>query len=349
MYWIKKQSCAKAIVLALLLFALFASKASAETVVSDCMYITSPGVYVLNQSITKNQPVICIVIASSDVIFDGKEYTISGPDPKKIYQYMCEDSVAIEIYAYNKLTSNITIKNITVTNWGWGICSENPYNVVYNGNYKIENITATSNNFGIFLNARCDISNSNTGSNEKGIYIFNTENSIISNNTVTSNIGGGIHIEVCNDTTISNNTVISNGDGISLNNGYFSNLVKNNYLNSNQRGIVAFSGESILINNTVENSYVWDFISATGYISSLTTASNFKMGSTIVSFKSKDIALKNATPPAYDPVGYRKIGKYINAIKVSADSWIFLNISYSEADLRGLDENSLSLARHNGT
>jgi parallel beta-helix repeat protein len=55
-----------------------------------------------------------------------------------------------------------------------------------------------------------------------------------------------------------------------------------------------------------------------------------------------------ATPPA-DPADKRNISKYVNVTDVTADSWLFLNVSYEEGDLGGVDENSLSMWKHNGT
>jgi len=43
------------------------------------------------------------------------------------------------------------------------------------------------------------------------------------------------------------------------------------------------------------------------------------------------------------------IGKYVNATNVTADSWLFLNVSYSDSDVSGIVEDSLRLYRWNGT
>jgi parallel beta-helix repeat protein len=54
------------------------------------------------------------------------------------------------------------------------------------------------------------------------------------------------------------------------------------------------------------------------------------------------------TPPA-DPAGKQNISKYVNVTDVTANSWIFLNVSYEEGDLGSVDENSLRMWKHNGT
>jgi uncharacterized repeat protein (TIGR01451 family) len=55
-----------------------------------------------------------------------------------------------------------------------------------------------------------------------------------------------------------------------------------------------------------------------------------------------------ATPPA-DPAGKRNISKYVNVTEVTADSWLFMNVSYEDGDLGGVEENSLRMWKHNGT
>ena len=49
-----------------------------------------------------------------------------------------------------------------------------------------------------------------------------------------------------------------------------------------------------------------------------------------------------------DPADKKNIGKYVNATNVTASSWIFLNASYSEADLGSVDENSLRMWKYDG-
>jgi hypothetical protein len=39
----------------------------------------------------------------------------------------------------------------------------------------------------------------------------------------------------------------------------------------------------------------------------------------------------------------------VNATNNSADSWLYLNVSYSDGDVTGLDESSLRMWKHNGT
>ncbi|MGC9058640.1 MAG: hypothetical protein ACP5IJ_02305, partial [Candidatus Nanoarchaeia archaeon] len=84
--------------------------------INDCMNITSSGYYVLNQSIIDSSAGICINISASNVIFDGDGHTINGI-------YSEDEGYTNGIYVYNPSTTltNVTIKNVIVTDWGDGI------------------------------------------------------------------------------------------------------------------------------------------------------------------------------------------------------------------------------------
>jgi hypothetical protein len=94
----------------------------------------------------------------------------------------------------------------------------------------------------------------------------------------------------------------------------------------------------------------WDFYSdasSHGNSAEDITISSFP---TTISFTYENgIKLKSvATPPA-DPADKRNISKYVTVSEVTADSWIFMNVSYEEGDLGGVIENSLRMWQHNGT
>ena len=235
--------------------------------VSSCTVIDSPGYYVLNQDIINSSASICINITSSDVVFDGAGHIVDGIDAGSTYG----------VYAYNptKLT-NITIKNLKVTDW---------YNGIYYKN--VENGS---------------IVNCNASLNINGISLFSSNNNTITNNIVTGNSFNGIHF--------------------------------------------AFSSNNILINNTAFNNAFWDFYSGGA---SYTRAVNLTLNLTTVSFTGNDVEIKSALAPASDPSGYQNIGKFINVTNTSQNSWLFLNVSYTNADVSGLDESSLRIWKYNGS
>ncbi len=46
-----------------------------------------------------------------------------------------------------------------------------------------------------------------------------------------------------------------------------------------------------------------------------------------------------------NPAGKENISKFVNVENVTADSWIFLNVSYRDTDVCGVEEESLLLYR----
>src|SRR3989304_8492145 len=130
--------CSIRITIAILtLVSLPAGGTVAANQINSCTTIDLPGEYVLNQSIL-NSPASpsCIFITSSNVIFDGAEYTISGEDTPWTYG----------VYVYNPVALiNVTVRNLNVTDWYYGIYYNNTVNgTIYDSN-------ASSNVLGFFF------------------------------------------------------------------------------------------------------------------------------------------------------------------------------------------------------
>ena len=101
---------------------LLAGAANAATSISSCITISSPGEYILNMNILNSNFSSCINITSSNVILEGNGYIIDGV------------MGAVNIYGINVFNStslkNITIRNLTVSDWGNSIYFQN----IQNGN-----------------------------------------------------------------------------------------------------------------------------------------------------------------------------------------------------------------------
>ena len=122
-----------------LLILLIPGGINARTIINSCSTISSPGEYVLNQSIMDSSASSCINITSSDVIFDGASYTIDGVGAQNTYG----------VYVISM--TNVTVKNLTVMDWHFGVYYSNVQNgiIAYN--------TASNNYIGIVI----DYSNNN--------------------------------------------------------------------------------------------------------------------------------------------------------------------------------------------
>jgi len=201
------------------------------------------------------------------------------------------------------------------------------------------------NNAGFVALISCDnitVKNLNIKNNWDGILLVNTTNSNIINNLANTNENYGIRLYLSSNNSLNNNSA----DGISLAISSNNNL-NNNSANSNIVGISLFSSShNIIKNNGASGNTQWDFHSTSNSINN--TVINLTINPTI-SFTGKDISIKSATTPASDPSGYQNIGKYINAANNSADSWLFLNVSYNDSEVTDLNENTMRMWKYNGT
>lgn len=138
---------------------------SAQTTVSSCQEIDTPGEYVLVQDITATCS--CINITSSDVTIDGDGYTITG------------NASGSAIFA-NGSIDNITIRNVNIENFSTGIQFINS-DVT---GFTISDNTINTTNYGIDLRLRniCDGTTYATG------------DLIVADNIITS-AGEGINLD----------------------------------------------------------------------------------------------------------------------------------------------------------
>lgn len=149
-------------------------------VVTDCQTITESGKYILTSSLNGKTTSSCINIDVADVFFDCQGYTIDGND---IADY------AIDIYG--ETYDNVNISNCVLNDW------DNYAIRVYSAdNIYIKNVTTTSlpdsaisitgssNNINIFN------SSLTVGSNDYGVYIYNTPTDI---SIIDTNISYGYY------------------------------------------------------------------------------------------------------------------------------------------------------------
>ena len=170
----------------------------------------------------------------------------------------------------------------------------------------------------------------------KGHYVFN--------NSIHSNDGKVIYLKSDN-CTLENNSIVSNvGRAIDISGDY--NEIKGNYIENNEYGIYLTGALNNNITNcTIVNSSSWDFYSTNSVDN---TIQDTLINQTKVSFTGLDVALKSVLNPPADPSYAVNIGKYLNITNNSANSWIYLNVSYLPSDLGGMDESKLKLYKHVG-
>lgn len=192
--------------------------AGAAIPVSSCITIAEPGTYELTTDIVDSSASSCINITSSNVIFDGKYHTIDGILNSLSYGVIVKNSTTDLPDVTTDITTDlttVTIKNLTVTDWGTGI--------------EFTNVTKGT------------IINNNAQSNTVGIKLDWSNKNILKNNTaaMTPFGGMGIGIYYSNFNTLTNNKAINNGGtGIILDGSSSSNkLVGNNASLNGDMGI----------------------------------------------------------------------------------------------------------------
>ena len=194
--------------------------AAASIPVNGPVVITEPGTYVLTQDITSSSQIVCIEIKASNVVFDGQGHLISGVNK--------EGSAGIFISKdINTPVTGVTIKNVRLSNWFYGIYLLNAQNgaiqgvtptgnanagiVLYSGSTgnTISGSTISGNGRGIILSTSSGSNtvsgNTLTGNSNQGIYIFDSNGNTVKGNTITNNTNAGLFIYSASANTVYNN------------------------------------------------------------------------------------------------------------------------------------------------
>jgi parallel beta-helix repeat protein len=215
--------------------------------ISSCTNIDSPGVYTLTTSITNSPSTVCINITASDVIFDGQGNNIDGDDSGTDYG----------VYAYNSSTTitNVTVKNLVVTDWYYGIYYKN----VENSTESIRNNTLNSNNrYGIYLESSNNITLVNNTALDNLFYgISSSNNNLTSNNASLNGLDGILVSSLSNNNVIEDNVLTRNNDnGIRLSSSSNSNTISNNKVDETTSWgiqLIESNNNTISFNNVTNN------------------------------------------------------------------------------------------------
>ena len=195
--------------------------------------------YTLTQDVTDS-----LYIEEGNLILDGNGFTITGPSNLN----------GINL-AYK---NNVTIKNLNIQGFHYGIYG-------YRSTFTMKNnsIKDTSSNGVAIYYSNNIVFEDNTIQNShlRGAYLFGSSGNSIKGNLIkASNYDGFYGISV-NDSSVEDNTIESNNKiggyaGLYISNS-INNLIKNNIVNDNDRGIYlrSSSGGNVLDSNLLKSNY----------------------------------------------------------------------------------------------
>jgi parallel beta-helix repeat protein len=184
-----------------------------------------------------------IIVNNSNIVINGNGFSVEGPD----------DGTG---YGFNLASvSNVTIFDVTVTEWQYGFYLSNCSNCNITCN------TATNNGYdGFYTDSinNCNISSNIAINNYYGFYLDSSDNNNVSNNNVVSGYGYcGFYLDSCNGNTLSGDSVTNYNYGFYLDSSSSNNnLLGNTVLNS----IFGYFWVSSSINNDFTGSTWFSFL-----------------------------------------------------------------------------------------
>jgi len=325
--------------------ALSRSNGIAITTISGCpLALGVAGTYTLSSNLSIAGGT-CVTIDADDVTLDCQSYTIDGNDTGSTYGIN------------NPGFDDVTVKNCVITNFDSAV-----YYTTGADSGTIRNNTLTSNVRGVYL------SGSSTGN-------------IVANNSIVSNTVSGVLILASSDNNITENNLSANSRGVQLTsssstgNRFANNIVDSSaeygiYLtgsandNSFANNTVSLNTEGIRLisssdNNTFTDNTIIDSVSvdvnlsgSAGNVFINTNVTNANTSS-YVSFTAENITLvatKGALPA--DPTAdIRNLTHYVDLTNLTAASWAYLNVSYTNAELTtaNVSEATVRIWKYNTT
>jgi len=251
----------------------------------------------------------------------------------------------ITLYFFSN--NNTLTNNNAYNNYGCGI-----FLYYHSSNNTIINNNAYNNGIGIHLylyNTNNTLTYNHVYDNSyDGIHLFSSNNNTLTNNNAY-NTYVGIHFSYSNNNTLTNN----NADGNEIYGIYLDNSNNNTFTNStvynNEYGIFLTGSNSNKFNVTYASNALWDFYSDPNSHWNVVLNLNLSSYPTTISFTyDNGIRLKGVTTAPSDPPGMLNIGQYVEILNEAINSWIYLNVSYTDAEILYVYEESLRLYRWDG-
>ena len=185
------------------------------------LVIDAPGVYVLDADILDCSDTRGILIAASDVTLDGNGHTLDGIGQLATY--------GVFVFNPSGVLTNVTVKNLAVTDWSIGIFYQETA-----GGTIVGNTIEANTLMGIYLNECAGIA--------------------VEDNAVISNATYGTHFWAASGNTVAGNTFSGHLIGVDLRASSNGNTIAHNTVTSNEYGVwLVDSGDNTIYDNWFEN------------------------------------------------------------------------------------------------
>lgn len=230
------------ILLILGLFLLGVNLVSAQTSVSSCTFISSPGSYVLANNLMGEIGSFCIKIASSDVSLDCAGFSITHD----------QSTPAMGIEVDGPVT-NVTVSTCEVSGYNSGIAlvtgvsnSLFSNNLLHDNSNGLTVLSSSSNTF---------TGNMAFNNQQSGIFTSLSSSNAFTDNTAYGNFQAGFDLTSGSDfNVLDGNTAYNNFEGFGITSSANNNLIGNTaYNNIAQGSEITDSSSNLLINNNFNN------------------------------------------------------------------------------------------------
>jgi len=180
-----------------------------------------------------------IIVERDNIVIDGGGYCLEHLE--KPTAMTSEDGIVVHSQ------KNITITNVTVHNFLYGISVEASSNVT------ITKTTITHNHGGIYLlgSRNSSIIDNQIVNNNNGVELCYSQNNKVDLNNITANSPYGIRMVNASENIVSNNCISRNGWGIYINYGGENQIFGNAITENNGWGILISSSNSSRNNNVI--------------------------------------------------------------------------------------------------
>lgn len=243
---------------------------------------------------------------------------------------------------------NLVEDNVLSGNDGEGILVQS------SSDNQVLNNTAESNRVGIELEGFSDGNrvegNTLADNDEAGLSLSVSSDNQVIDNTATGNEFGVILVSESDNNTLTDNTAEENDEGIVLI-ASRENEIKGNVANGNSVGL-ALSDASMdnLIIDTAAQDNAGNAVEVRDAISTGNDFADIDLGdstapNTTVSFEAEAANVDAVSSPADPPTGQEGIGRYFEAESNDENAFLDIEVSYTDADIDEIDEDSLSLWR----